>query len=656
MIKRVIAAVMMLIVSCVMLAPITKTYAESPTVTNMINNQQGGTVERDKENIVYVGRIIDEQKRFPIDNYALETYFPQDFSSFITLGFSQSGQAMMKGVADMIWFTNKSLAQFFIYAVGEMMSYDFISKVSEPVGLTLEKISGVNTENGVFSSFLTIIVAIMMGSLVMMYYVQNNASGAVRALISSILILVGCYWFYGDAANHLTNINNLSSEMENTIAGWTVNFSSEEDKTGDKPYTSKESQTLLQNELFNMMLKKPYLNMMYGTSDETKITEGKDNADRITKLLELGTDLDSLNARNKIVEKEVTDKHNLNMDISTLSYRVGYTILYLVATLSLGIPFMMLAAAKIVLQVIFIVMLLISPALFLISLIPNFQDTASHTVKKLIGLLIAKAGIVFIVTISIGVTTLLYETIQVSDGFAGHAFLVFMECLMLFSIFKHRKEMFTIVSSARMHAENAVDRVTQVASNKAEQAKDLSKKGANYAVNRIKNKWSKAREQNKGTKSPQPQSVAGIPATSSYHPKLSDKRESPSTGIASGHSEESTDPVQQSSVRKRDGRFSHGWNRRNRPQAPVSSPNPQYRESPAREKKELSKSPSEDRSEQRRLHNIDPNKPITKWEAQQQINNRNKPSTPSQYRESPARERLHSRQDQSGNTKANDKE
>ncbi|GAA3315920.1 hypothetical protein GCM10020331_011950 [Ectobacillus funiculus] len=39
------------------------------------------------------------------------------------------------------------------------------------------------------------------------------------------------------------------------------------------------------------------------------------------------------------------------------------------------------------------------------------------------------------------------------------------------------------------------------------------------------------------------------------------------------------------------------------------------------------------------MHNIDPNKPITKWEAQQQIDKRNKPSTPSQYRESPAREK-----------------
>ncbi|GAA3315914.1 hypothetical protein GCM10020331_011930 [Ectobacillus funiculus] len=67
-------------------------------------------------------------------------------------------------------------------------------------------------------------------------------------------------------------------------------------------------------------------------------------------------------------------------------------------------------------------MLLISPALFLFSLIPNFQDTAGHTVKKLLGLIVAKAGIVFLVTISIGITTLLYETSQVADGFAGHAF------------------------------------------------------------------------------------------------------------------------------------------------------------------------------------------------------------------------------------------
>ncbi|MFB9757468.1 CD3337/EF1877 family mobilome membrane protein [Ectobacillus funiculus] len=604
MIKRVITIVMILIVSCTVLVPLNKTYAETP---------EEDKVERVKENIVYEGRVIKEQERFPISHYALETYFPQDFSSFITLGYSQSGQQMMKGMADMIWFANKSLAQFFIYAVGEMMSYDFISQVSEPVGLTLEKISGVNTENGVFSSFLTLIVAIMIGSLVIMYYVQNNTSGAVRAFISSLLILVGCYWFYGDASNHLKSINAISAEIENTISGWTVNFSSEADKTGDKPYTSKESQTLLQNQLFNMMIKKPYLNMMYGTSDEAKITEGNDNVDRITKLLDLGTwDVESQKARNTIVRDEVDKMHNPNMNILTLPHRVGYAILYFIATLFLGIPFMMLAASKIVLQIIFIVMLLISPALFLFSLIPNFQDTAGHTVKKLLGLIVAKAGIVFLVTISIGITTLLYETSQVADGFAGHAFLVFMECVMLFSIFKYRKEMFTIVSSARTHAENATDRVAYVAANKVEQAKDLSEKGIGHAIQRIKNKQSNAREQNQGAKGTQAQGAANPAAASSHSAKSSDKRESPS-GTASSSTVASTAPVKQSSVRD------------NQKNEHSQSRNPVNR--------------SEDRSEERQLHNIDPNKPITKWEAQQQIDKRNKPSTPSQYRESPAREK-----------------
>ncbi|GAA3315909.1 hypothetical protein GCM10020331_011910 [Ectobacillus funiculus] len=104
MIKRVITIVMILIVSCTVLVPLNKTYAETP---------EEDKVERVKENIVYEGRVIKEQERFPISHYALETYFPQDFSSFITLGYSQSGQQMMKGMADMIWFANKSLAQFF---------------------------------------------------------------------------------------------------------------------------------------------------------------------------------------------------------------------------------------------------------------------------------------------------------------------------------------------------------------------------------------------------------------------------------------------------------------------------------------------------------------------------------------------------------------
>ena len=95
----------------------------------------------------------------------------------------------------------------------------------------------------------------MAGALVIIYYGKNNASGAIQALISSVVILVGCYWFYGDATKHLKSINTISSEIESTIAGWTVNFSSEADKTDGKPYTAKESSALLENQLFNLMVK-----------------------------------------------------------------------------------------------------------------------------------------------------------------------------------------------------------------------------------------------------------------------------------------------------------------------------------------------------------------------------------------------------------------
>lgn len=535
MIKRVSAVLLICFVGFMLLLPINKTYADNPLQQHQINQQleeknsdekKAGKVKL-KE--VYEGRILKEKEKFPLDHYELETYFPKDFASFVTLGYSQTGQQMIKGTADTIWFANKMLAEFFIYSVGEMMSYDFLSKVSEPLGKTLEKISGVNSENGVFTSFLTIIVAIMAGALVIIYYGKNNASGAIQALISSVVILVGCYWFYGDATKHLKSINKISSEIESTIAGWTVNFSSEADKTDGKAYTAKESAALLENQLFNLMVKKPYLHMMYGTSKEDEIL--KEDKERINKLLEIKTwDSDSKKARGKIVKEEVEKKKNTSMDILMLSQRLGYTILYLIATLFLGIPFMLLAATKLVLQIIFIVMILVSPVLFLIALIPNFQETASVTIKKLIGLILAKAGIVFLVTISLGLTTLLYEGMKASDGFGGHAFLIFMDCLCLFAIFKYRSEIFTIASSAKYYATGAAERVTQVAQNGYGQVKDYAKQGAGFVVDRVRRSGAR-NQQNKnpmdnvtGVSAENKHSKPTVSTTSTVKPKESNKR------------------------------------------------------------------------------------------------------------------------------------
>lgn len=535
MVKRISTVLLICFTGLMLLLPINKTYADNPLQQHQINqqleekNSDEKKAGRVKLKEVYEGRILKEKEKFPLDHYELETYFPKDFASFVSLGYSQSGQQMIKGTADTIWFGNKMLAEFFIYSVGEMMSYDFLSKVSEPLGKTLEKISGVNSENGVFTSFLTIIVAIMAGALVIIYYGKNNASGAIQALISSVVILVGCYWFYGDATKHLKSINAISSEIESTIAGWTVNFSSEADKTDGKPYTAKESSALLENQLFNLMVKKPYLHMMYGTSKEDEII--KKDKERINKLLEIKTwDSDSKKARSKIVEDEVKKENNTSMDILMLSQRLGYTLLYTIATLFLGIPFMLLAATKLVLQIIFIVMVLVSPVLFLIALIPNFQETASVTIKKLIGLILAKAGIVFLVTISLGLTTLLYEGMKASDGFGGHAFLIFMDCLCLFAIFKYRGEVFTIASTAKYYAQGAAERVTQVAQNGYGQVKDYSKKGAGFVVDRVRNSNARS-QQNKN----QPDNVTGadlenknskptVTTTSTMKPKESNKR------------------------------------------------------------------------------------------------------------------------------------
>jgi hypothetical protein len=162
-----------------------------------------------------------------------------------------------------------------------------------------------------------------------------------------------------------------------------------------------------------------------------------------------------------------------------------------------------------------------------------------------------------------------------------------MDCLILFSIFKYRKEMFTIVSSARMHAEAATDRITHVTSRKVEQTKDLSKKGIGYAVKRVKQ--SNARGQNQEARATQPQSIASKTATSSHNAKSSNKRElskSPATGTKGGSAVASTAPVKQSSVRnnqKNDSSNQEGT----KPQTYAPIPQSQYRESPAREKRQI---------------------------------------------------------------------
>ncbi|WML37970.1 hypothetical protein RCG19_11995 [Neobacillus sp. OS1-2] len=55
-----------------------------------------------------------------------------------------------------------------------------------------------------------------------------------------------------------------------------------------------------------------------------------------------------------------------------------------------------------------------------------------------------KAGLVLLITVITGIVSLLYESVKVTNGVEGYAFVVFLICISMWGLFKYRSDLFEV--------------------------------------------------------------------------------------------------------------------------------------------------------------------------------------------------------------------
>jgi hypothetical protein len=94
-----------------------------------------------------------------------------------------------------------------------------------------------------------------------------------------------------------------------------------------------------------------------------------------------------------------------------------------------------------------------------LSLIPSYSETALNPGKKLIGVLLMKAGLVLLIAVITGLVTLLYESVKVTNGVEGYAFVVFLICITIWGLFKNRSEIFEVASVGMIQGQQLAKRM-----------------------------------------------------------------------------------------------------------------------------------------------------------------------------------------------------
>jgi hypothetical protein len=414
------------------------------------------TVEKQEES---VGRVTLESKEYPLDHYQLE--------ADIGDGITEAGDRALHAINEAAWGFNKTISSFTLYAVDQLMSFDLISLMVREAGVMSERIFMVMS-----GTFLSLFIVIVGGAAAWRYFVNQQTGYAVKAILGALTIMVCTFWFYSNASQNIKWLNSLGADLEGRASSVNVLLSSDEFDT-NATYDSQEGLAVLENQLFNLMVKRPYLLLNYGTTKESEIVNEDPN--RVESLLEIKPySEEGKRQRKAVVEDEVRTYENKFMSTSFSGERFGYLLVTILSTIALSIPILLLAAFKFLLQVWFLALVIFTAIPLVLSLMPSLSATALNHAKKLVGVLLMKAGLVLLIAVITGIMTLLYETVRVTNGVEGYAFVVFLIFIAVWGLFKYRSEIFEVASAGMIQGEQVAERMTYSTVRSIEEAGEKS--------------------------------------------------------------------------------------------------------------------------------------------------------------------------------------
>lgn len=563
-----------------------------------------------KKKVETVGRVTLESKAYPFDHYKLEANIGD--------GIMESGDRALHGINEGLWGLNKTITNFTLYSVDQLMSFDLISLIVDEAGIMSKRIYEIMS-----GTFLSLFIVIVGGTAAYRYFVNQQVGHAVKAIISALVIMALTFWFYSNAAGNIKWLNDRGAELEGIASSANVLLSSDEFNS-NASYSSKEGLAVLENQLFNLMLKRPYLLLNYGSTKESDIVSNDPN--RVDKLLEIKPYTDKgKELRKDIINQEVTELENKYMSADFSGERFGYLLVTLLSTIALSIPVLLLGIFKFLLQIWFLALVIFTAIPLVFSLIPSYSETALNHGKKLVGVLLMKGGLVLLIAVITGLVTLLYETVKVTNGIEGYAFVVFLIVITIWGLFKYRSEIFEVASAGMIQGQQTVERTTYQTFDKMGDLREKTIRMADKGYQRLKHQ--KASNQREAEVNQKPSATAnGV--GSQVKGQRSQYRQAITQNQAKGKEAmnqaigKNTVPTGATSAVVRSASRNAGASiinlddyKKGKSEGSTSQ----------LEKRNAVLKPSmqqQERSPSRNPVNIDPNKPITKWEAQQQINHR----------------------------------
>lgn len=314
-------------------------------------------------------------------------YFPSEHYQAITdtsdSGFFDSKLVgAMNGITNFFFFLTKIIAEIVDTCVAKLYSVDVIAKISDMVS----NISGVLWHN-LEASFGVLFFLIAVIQIFFIFTAKRNSMQAMKRGFMLFCVMGICLMWFSNTGYYLKTLNHLSSETQGVIMKAGTEFTA---SSGEKVQKGKEldgSLAIMRNFYFDLIVKRPYLLMNYGTPNPDKIGEK-----RIDKMLSYKvTTEEAIKEKKEAIKAEIEDKENAYMSSAYATYQMAVAFLSFLFSIVLGIPLILIAFLNVIIGILAMVIAVIVPTTAILSYLPSFANSIWNTFGKLIGVFLLKA-------------------------------------------------------------------------------------------------------------------------------------------------------------------------------------------------------------------------------------------------------------------------
>ncbi|APT49059.1 hypothetical protein BSA171_14120 [Bacillus safensis] len=403
------------------------------TVT-FANDKDGDKTVKPK--VEKVGGVELEISRFPLEHYQAH---------------NQAEDGMIKGAIVSLSNTMLAVTQIIVLVVDKAMDL-FMS--AEPIDNFSSAITNVSKQmyNVLKKSFGEILFVFMIGFVVYLFFIKGSFKEGMRRFALFFVVMVVSALWVNKAGYWIESLNALSIEGQGkliTVGNKLIGaFSDKSDSTLKMDDVKKGQEiegttAVLRNFYFDSAMKSPYLVTNYGTPNEKTILkkgDGEGGLDRIDTLLSFKLTSEGQRAKKDFInKKEVKEYKNQSIAEGSIYVQLGYSFIGLLAAISLGMPFFLIAFLNFLIQIIVLAIAFFLPFAFILSYVPQFAYSGFVSLGRMFALFVLKALLTLVLVFVYAICVITHKTIPPTN--LGMYFLnvVAMSVILIIAFLKRDK-------------------------------------------------------------------------------------------------------------------------------------------------------------------------------------------------------------------------